>query len=135
MLPRKEGPTVSSKALWAGRIASALAVLFMTFDGVAKVVKPAPVVEAFIRTGWPVSLSTGLGIALLACTALYLIPRTSTLGAILVTGWLGGAVATNLRTGNPWLSHTLFPVYFGLLVWGGLFLRDARLRSLLPLKD
>ena len=121
----------NSKAILASRIVTGLVVLFMTFDGAMKVLKPAPVVEAFARTGWPMELSVGLGIALLACTALYLAPRTAILGAILLTAWLGGAVATNLRLENPWLTNTLFPVYFGILVWGGLFLRDARLRSML----
>ena len=134
MQPFKETPNTYRKALWAGRITTGLVVLFMTLDGVMKLAKPAPVVEAFVRTGWPVSLAGGLGITLLACTALYLIPSTDILGAILLTGWLGGAVATNLRNGEAWFSHTLFPVYFGVLVWGGLFLRDARLRSILLLR-
>lgn len=106
---------------------------FMLFDVVGKLLKPAPVVEAFARTGWPVELSSTLGVILLVSTVLYMIPRSSVLGAILLTGYLGGAVATNLRLGNPLFTNTLFPVYFGVLVWGGLWLRESRLRELIPL--
>ena len=134
MQPPDESARISRGRVWAGRTISGLVVLFLTLDGVMKLVQPAPVVDAFVRTGWPVSLAGGMGVTLLVCTALYMAPPTSVLGAILLTGWLGGAVATNLRTGQPWFSHTLFPVYFGVLVWGGLFLRDARLRSILPLR-
>ena len=99
-----------------------------------KLVKPAPVVEATVRLGYPESVILGLGIVLLACTALYLIPRTSILGAVLLTGYLGGAVATHVRVGNPLFSHVLFPTYLGALIWGGLYLREDRLRALIPLR-
>lgn len=125
---------VSKKALWTGRILSALAALFLLVDGVAKLFKPAPVVEGTVQLGYPESVIVGLGIVLTACTILYLIPRTSVLGAILLTGYLGGAVATHVRVGGP-LFNVIFPVVFGALVWGGLFLRDTRLRALIPLRQ
>lgn len=126
--------SVSKGSLLAGRIMSALAGLFMLMDGVMKLAKPAPVVEATVQLGFPESIIFGLGIVLLVCTVLYLIPRTSILGAIMLTGYLGGAVAANVRVGHPLFSHTLFPVYVAALVWGGLFLREARLRELIPLR-
>jgi hypothetical protein len=104
-------------------------------DGVMKLIKPVPVVEATVRLGYPESVIQSLGIVLLVCTILYAIPRTSILGAILLTGYLGGAVAANVRVGNPLFSNTLFPVYVALLVWGGLYLRDRRLRRLIPAPD
>ena len=84
--------------------------------------------------GWPVSLAIPLGILLLSCLALYAIPRTAVLGAILLTGYLGGAVATHVRVADPLFSHVLFPVYVGAMLWGGLYLRDARLRALIPFR-
>ena len=125
---------VSKGSLWAGRIMSALAALFLLLDGVMKLVKPAPVVEATVQLGFPESVIFGLGIVLLVCVILYVIPRTSILGAIMLTGYLGGAVATQVRVGHPLFSHTLFPVYVAALVWGGLFLRESRLRALIPLR-
>jgi DoxX-like protein len=124
---------VSKKRLWAGRITSALPALFLLFDGVGKLVKPAPVVEATVRLGYPESVILGLGVVLIACTVVYLIPRTSILGAILLTGYLGGAVATHVRVDTD-LFPVVFPIILGVLVWGGLFLRDDRLRALLPLR-
>ena len=124
----------SKTALWAGRILSALAALFLFMDGLGKVMKPPAVVAGTVQLGYPESVIVGLGVLLLACTILYLIPQTAPLGAVLLTGYLGGAVASNLRVGSPLFSHVLFPVYLGLLVWGGLYLRDVRLRSLLPLQ-
>ncbi|MCU1255251.1 MAG: rane protein [Candidatus Angelobacter sp.] len=126
----------SSKALWTGRILSGLVVLFLLVDAGFKLIKPlpAPAVQAFGQLGYPVGLAAGIGILLLACVALYAVPRTSVLGAILLTGYLGGAVASHVRVGDPWFSHALFPVYIGLLVWGGLYLRDQRLRALIPLR-
>jgi DoxX-like family len=126
---------VSKGSLWSGRILGALSTLFLLTDGVMKLIKPAPVVEATVRLGYPESVIQSLGIVLVACTILYAIPRTSILGAILLTGYLGGAVAANVRVGNPLFSHTLFPVYVALLVWGGLYLRDRRLRGLIPVRD
>jgi len=125
----------SKKMLWTGRIISAVVVLFLLFDSVIKFIKPAPVVEASAHLGLPDSLVVVLGIILLACTAIYAIPRTSILGAILLTGYLGGAVATHLRIGDPLFSQALFPVYMGVLLWGGLFLREDRLRALIPLRS
>ena len=124
---------VSKKVLWTGRILSGLAALFLLFDGVAKLFKPAPVVDATVQLGYSESVLLGLGITLTACTILYLIPRTSVLGAILLTGYLGGAVATHVRVGGP-LFSVIFPILFGALVWGGLFLRESRLRALIPLR-
>jgi len=126
---------VSKGSLWSGRILGALSILFLLMDGVMKLIKPAPVVEATVRLGYPESVIQSLGIVLLVCTILYAIPRTSILGAILLTGYLGGAVAANVRVGNPLFSHTLFPVYVALFVWGGLYLRDRRLRGLIPVRD
>ena len=125
---------VSKKRLWTGRIIRAVVVLFLLFDGVMKFIKPAPVVEAFAHLGWPISLAAGLGIILLASTVIYAIPSTSFLGAILLTGYLGGAVATHLRIGDP-LFDTLFPIIFGVLIWIAIFLRDDRLRTLLTVRS
>ena len=126
--------TASKKALWAGRVLGALPVLFLLADGVGKLVKPAPVVEGTLELGYQASVLVPLGIVLLACTILYAVPRTAVLGAILLTGYLGGAVATHVRVGNPLPTHTLFPIYFGVMLWGSLYLRDPRLRALLPLR-
>jgi DoxX-like family len=125
--------SVSKKALWAGRIISWLPALFLLVDAVFKLIKPAPVVEATVRLGYPEGLIVGLGIVLLLCTILYLIPITSVSGAILLTGYLGGAVATHVRVGES-LFSIVFPIIFGVLLWFGLYLRDPRLRSLIPLR-
>jgi ABC-type transport system involved in cytochrome c biogenesis permease component len=90
--------------------------------------------ETMIKLGYPSELSLTLGIITLICVALYLVPRTAVLGAILLTGYLGGAVATHVRVGDPLFSHILFPVYIGILVWGGLYLRDYRVANLIPLR-
>jgi hypothetical protein len=121
-------------AHWIGYGLSGLFVLFMLFDGAIKLVPLDVVVETTAALGFPASatLARGLGALGLACTALYVFPRTSVLGAILLTGYLGGTVATHLRVGSPVFSHMLFGVYLGLMLWGGLFLRDARLRELIP---
>jgi len=125
---------VSAPALWAGRTFSAIVVLFLLFDAGIKLVPIAPVTETLVQLGYSASpdLARGLGILLLICTALYVFPRTSTLGAVLLTAYLGGAVATHLRVGSPAFSHLLFGVYLGLLLWGGLYLRDLRVRSVMP---
>lgn len=125
----------SKKMLWAGYIVSALAVLFLLFDAIIKLLKLAPAVEGTVRLGYPEGLVVNIGIILLVCTVIYAVPRTAFLGAVLLTGYLGGAVATNLRVGNPLFSNILFPVYVAIFIWGGLFLRDARLRSLIPLRS
>jgi hypothetical protein len=124
----------SKKMLWAGLILSWLPALFLLVDGVMKLIKPAPVVEATVKLGYAESILLGLGIVLITCTVLYLIPRTSVLGAILLTGYLGGAVATHVRAGEGWFP-VLFPVFFAILLWGGIYLRDERLRALIPLRS
>jgi hypothetical protein len=126
----QEAP-VSKKSLWGGWIISAMVVLFLLFDGITKVLKVAPVVEASARLGLPMSLTVRIGILVLILAALYVVPSTSILGAILLTGFLGGAVAIQLRAGSPLFSEALFPVYFAMFVWGGLFLRDGRVRALI----
>jgi hypothetical protein len=120
----------SNKQLWAGRIVSALPVLMLLFSGVMKLLKPAAVVTEFGRLGYSESVVLGIGIVELLCTVVYLIPRTAVLGAILLTGYLGGATATHVRIGDPFI----FPIIFGVLLWLGLYLRDQRLRALLPLR-
>lgn len=125
---------LSAGRVWTGRVITGLIVAFNLLDAVMKFLKPPQVAEAFVRTGWPLELSVPLGVILLASTVLYVIPRTAVLGAVLLTGYFGGAVATNLRLENPLFSHTLFPVYFGLLAWGALWLRDPRLGEHLPLR-
>jgi DoxX-like family len=128
-----ESPTSGSK--WqrvAGHVLGGLPALFLLFDGAMKLVKPAFVVEATTELGYSEGIIVPLGIVLVACTLLYLMPRTSVLGAILLTGYLGGAVATHVRAGEGWFP-ILFPVVFGAMLWGGLVLRDERLRALLPL--
>ena len=129
-----ETALVSKGGLWTGRILSLLSILFFLMDAVMKVLKPAFVVDATVKLGYQEGVIQGLGIALLMCTILYAIPGTSFLGAILLTGYLGGAVASNVRVGNPLFSNVLFPVYFALVLWGGLYLRDKRLRALIPVR-
>src|SRR5262244_2135532 len=114
---------VSKKAVWAGRIISALPVLFLAMDGVMKVVKPAFVVDATVKLGYPESVIVLLGIVLLICVVLYVIPQTAVVGAILLTGYLGGAVATHVRVLDG-LFTIVFPVILGAMLWGGLYLRD-----------
>ena len=123
----------SGKKQWAGRIASGLVISFLMFDSVIKVLALAPAVQATAQLGYPANMVTGLGILELACVIVYAVPRTSALGAILLTGWLGGAIATHFRIGSPLVSHTLFPVYVAALIWGGLWLRSERVRQLLSL--
>lgn len=125
---------VSSRALWAGRVLSAVVVLFMIFDGVIKLPPLEIVTQTMVQLGWPAdaNVSRMLGIIGLVSTALYALPRTSVLGAILLTAYLGGAVATHVRIGSPLFSHILFGVYLGAILWGGLYLRDPRVRGLFP---
>lgn len=127
------GPITSRTTRWAGHTFSALAVLFLLFDGVIKLLKLAPVVESFTLLGYPQSTVFGIGILLLACVAVYVLPRTAALGAILLTGYLGGAIASHVRVGSEPFS-LVFPLIIGGLLWGGLFLRDDRLRALVPLR-
>jgi hypothetical protein len=119
--------------LWIGWGLSGLVIVFLLMDGAMKLAGPSIVVQAQEKLGYPGSATFGLGVLLLACTALYAIPQTSVLGAILLTGYLGGAIASQLRIGEPWFSHILFGVYLGLFVWGGLYLRNEQLRSLVPI--
>jgi hypothetical protein len=111
-----------------------LVVLFLVPDAIIKFTKPAAVVEAFTHVQWPLGLANALGVLLLGGVVLYAIPQTAVLGAIFLTGYLGGAVATHMRIGDPLFSHVLFPTYLGVLLWGGLYLRDQRLRALIPLR-
>jgi DoxX-like family len=122
--------------IWTGRILSGLAIAFFVMDGTMKFIQPQFVIDATRGIGWPVDSATldVLGFLLLASTVLYLIPPTAMLGAILLTGYLGGAVASHARLGDPLFTHDLFGVYLGLLVWGGLWLRDPRIRALIPLR-
>jgi hypothetical protein len=120
---------VSKARLWEGRIVSAVTITFLLFDATIKLMKSPFAVEATVQLGYPASVVCGLGVVLLACTLLYAIPRTSILGAILLTGYLGGAVATNVRVSAPLFTNVLFPVYVGVMAWAGLVLRDDRLRG------
>ncbi len=124
-------PSSSKKGLWTGRILSTLVVLFMLFDATGKVLLLDPVVKASAQLGYAAGTIFAIGVILLACTVIYTIPRTAILGAVLLTGYLGGAVDANLRAGTPVFSNVLFPVYFGILVWAGVYLRDRRIRGLL----
>jgi len=126
--------SISKASLWTGRVISGVVVLFLLFDGITKLLKVPQVVDATIRIGFPVTTIAGIGIILLVCTAIYAIPKTSILGVILLTGYLGGATAAQLRAGSP-VFETLFPVIFGVLAWLGLYLREQRLRALLPLRN
>jgi hypothetical protein len=122
----------SSHRLWTGRVLSGLAVLFLLVDSAGKLLELQPVVDGTVRLGYPRDIVFTLGVILLACVLAYVPPRTSLLGALLLTGYLGGAVATHVRVESPLFSHILFPTYIAALLWGGLILRDARLRAMLP---
>jgi hypothetical protein len=116
--------------IWSGRVLIILTALFMLLDAVMKIVKPPQVLEANVRLAYPLLALSGIGVVLIACTLIYLVPRTSILGAVLLTGYLGGAVASNVRAHSGWFE-TIFPILFASLVWAGLGLRDRRLRDLL----
>jgi hypothetical protein len=118
----------------AGYVLSGIAALFLAFDTILKVLRLAPAVEGTTALGYPAGSVFWIGAIEMVCLALYVVPRTSILGALLLTGYLGGAIATHVRVSNPLATHTLFPIYVALLVWGGLYLRDERLRELLPLR-
>ena len=128
-----ESGSVSKGSLWTGRIISGIVALFLIFDGVTKLIKAPQVIKATVQIGFSESTIVGIGITVLVCTALYLIPRTSILGAIFLTAHLGGATAANIRAGSP-VFNTTFPIIFGVLVWLGLFLREYRLHALIPLR-
>ncbi|HYO07348.1 MAG TPA: DoxX family protein [Tepidisphaeraceae bacterium] len=132
--PAASAPAPASRrGTWAGRIIGGLPALFLLMDGAMKLAKPEPVVKATVELGFRESSIVPIGIVLLASTVLYLVPSTAVLGAILLTGYLGGAVATHVHAGQGAFS-ILFPVLFGALLWTGLYLRDARLRALVPLR-
>jgi hypothetical protein len=129
-----DGRAKTLGTVWAGRIISALVALFLAFSATIKFIGAPEVVETMTGLGWPVKYDLTIGIIEAVCVILYVVPQTAVLGAVLETGLLGAAVATNLRVENPLFSHTLFGIYLGLMVWGGLYLREPRLRALLPLR-
>jgi hypothetical protein len=129
-----ETPAPSKSRLVMGRVLTILATLFLLFDGAMKLYQPLPVTKAMTQLGFPTHLSVPIGIILLICTALYAYPWTSVLGAVLLTGYLGGAVVSQMRIGAPLLGTTLFPIYFAVLMWAGLYLQESRLAALLPLR-
>jgi hypothetical protein len=129
-LMRIESTGVSPRRIWASRILTSLSALFLLMDGGMKLFKPPFVIEATARLGYPESAIVGIGVTLLVCTVLYLIPRTAILGGILLSGYLGGAVASNVRAESP-LFNAVFPVLLGVAVWASLVLRDKRLESVL----
>ena len=128
-VPAEQGTTISRARLWAGRVLSGLVSTFLFVDGAMKLFKPRAVVDATLQLGYPESSILGIGLALLASTILYVLPRTAVLGAILLTGYLGGAVATHVRAGSG-AFNVLFPMIFGGIVWTGLVLRDERVRRM-----
>jgi hypothetical protein len=132
MQPSGRATGISRGSLWTGRVLSAVVFLFMLFDGGIKVLRLAPAVEGTARLGYPVNLVLPIGLVALVCAFLYAIPRTSILGAVLLTGYLGGATATQVRLLDPWF---FFPVVIGVMVWVGPFLMDERLRALIPLQS
>ena len=123
--------TRSQRTVWIGRTLSGLAVLFLAFDAVIKLTQLPMAIQGTTDLGYPASVVLPLGLIQVLCLIVYLIPRTSVLGAILWTGYLGGAIATHVRLGNPLFTHKLFPIYVAALLWGGLYLRDRRVRALL----
>lgn len=125
-------PAVSKGAFWTGWVLTGLVVLFLLFDAFGKFAKPVQVTDAFVKLGIPISQSVTIGALLLLCTILYAIPRTAVLGAVVLTGYLGGAVAIQMRVNNP-VFETIFPVLFAAIAWMGIYLRRPRLRSVLPL--
>jgi hypothetical protein len=126
--------SVAKKRLVAGYVLTALVALFLTFDTVIKVLRLPPAIQGTTALGYPADTVLWIGMIELVCLGLYLTPRTSVLGALLLTGYLGGAIATHVRVGSPLLSHTLFPIYVALVLWGGLYLRETRLRALVPFR-
>jgi hypothetical protein len=123
--------TLSRARIWTGRTLSGLALLFLAFDSVVKLIRIPEAVEGTVQLGYPASALLTIGLIELACVIAYAVPRTAVLGAVLLTGYLGGAIATHVRAESPLFSHTLFPIYVAVLIWGGLWLRDARVRALL----
>jgi hypothetical protein len=126
--------TASRTQIWTAHVLRGLAISFLLFDAGMKVLKLAPAVEGTASLGYPPDSVFGIGVVQLVCIALYIVPRTSFLGAVLLTGYLGGAIATHVRVGNPLFTHILFPTYVAAFIWGALYLRDARLRALAPVR-
>jgi hypothetical protein len=126
--------TSANKRPIAGYVLTALVAAFLAFDAAMKVLQLAPAMQGTIELGYPAGSVLVIGVIELVCLVLYLIPQTSVLGALALTGYLGGAIATHVRVGSPLLTHTLFPIYVALMVWGGLYLRERRLRALLPFR-
>lgn len=120
-------------ATWAGRVMSGVAIVFLALDSVVKLLRLPPAMEGTVQLGYSSGVVFPLGVVLLVCVLAYATPRTSVWGAVLLTGYLGGAVATHVRVGNPLFTHTLFPVYVAVLLWGGILLRDPRARAALSL--
>lgn len=130
-----QASSTSGKSIWAGRIITGLIAAFLVFDAVIHLLKPAPVVEGFAKLNFPLRFAVPLGITELVGILLYVIPSTSILGAIFLTGYLGGAIAIQLPTGNPFFGEVLFPVYIAVFLWGGIYLRDEKLRALVPFRS
>jgi hypothetical protein len=124
--------TSSGTGRVAGHILTGLVALFLAFDTVIKILRLPPAIQGTTGLGYPADAVLGIGIIELVCLGLFLVPRTTVLGAIMLTGYLGGAIATHVRAGSPLMSHTLFPMYLALALWGGLYLREMRLRALVP---
>jgi len=133
MATDNEASRISKAIHWVARVMSGLPILFLLMDAAMKLLKLPMVVDATVKLGYRESTIVPLGIVLLVCTLLYAIPRTAVLGAILLTGYLGGAVATHVRMGEESVFSIVFAIAFGVLIWGGLFLRDARIRALIPI--
>ena len=124
----------AKKRSTAGYVLTGLVAAFLTFDTVMKLLQLAPAVQGTTELGYPAGTVIVIGVIELVCLVIYLVPRTSVLGALVLTGYLGGAIATHVRVGSPLPTHTLFPIYVALMVWGGLYLRESRLRELLPFR-
>jgi hypothetical protein len=131
--PRTPAPIASRLTFWGGHTLTTFAALFLAFSGIIKLMNHPEAIKGTTQFGFPASYVVGIGVLEMVCLVLYLIPRTAVLGAILMTGYLGGAVATHLRAGGP-MFNLIFPVLIGVLVWGGLFLRESRLRALMPVR-
>lgn len=134
MTPVARTLSVANTRLVVGYVLTALVALFLTFDAAIKVLRLALAVQGTTELGYPADTVLWIGIIEFVCLGLYLVPRTAVLGALLLTGYLGGAIATHVRIGSPLLSHTLFPTYVALMLWGGVYLREARLGELLPFR-
>jgi hypothetical protein len=126
--------TTTPKTIWIGRTLSALAILFLSFDTIVKVLRLPVAIEGTTQLGYPESTVFIIGLIQLVCLVLYVVPQTSVFGAILFTGYLGGAIATHLRIGSPLFTHILFPIYVAVLIWGGLYAREPRLRAMVPIR-